>query len=163
MEQLEKEEIQRYTDSLYYELEQTTKFFRVFSLKFFKKLNVNLSPDEYVTIETILCNAGICQRDLAKLILKDRANTGKILDSLEEKGYITRFVDMKNNRLVRKMGVTEKGKEVYDSITDKLRAAIEKVNAMKGKKNISVEEKEFLRDILKRFRDNLSKMVDMQI
>ena len=31
MEQLEKEEIQRYTDSLYYELEQTTKFFRVFS------------------------------------------------------------------------------------------------------------------------------------
>ena len=86
MEQIEKEEIQRYTDSLYYELEQTTKFFRVFSLKFFKKLNVNLSPDEYVTIETILCNAGICQRDLAKLILKDRANTGKILDSLEEKG-----------------------------------------------------------------------------
>ena len=34
---------------------------------------------------------------------------------------------------------------------------------MKGKKNISAEEKELLRDILKRFRDNLSKIVDMQI
>ena len=163
MEQIEKEEIQRYTDSIYYELEQTTKFFRVFSLKFFKKLKANISPDEFVTIETILCNAGICQRDLAKLILKDRANTGKILDSLEKKGYITRFVDMKNNRLVRKMGVTEAGKDVYDSITEKLRVAIDKVNALKGRQNISSEEKELLRNILKRFRDNLSNIVDMQI
>lgn len=163
MEQIEKEEIQRYTDSIYYELEQTTKFFRVFSLKFFKKLNANISPDEFVTIETILCNAGICQRDLAKLILKDRANTGKILDSLEEKGYITRFVDMKNNRLVRKMGVTEAGKDVYDSITEKLRVAIDKVNALKGRKDITKEEKDLLKDILKRFRYNLSKIVDMQI
>lgn len=157
------EKINRYTDTLYYELEQTTRFFRVFSLKFFKKLNVNLSLDEYVTIETILCNAGICQRDLAKLILKDRANTGKILDSLEEKGYITRFIDLKNNRLVRKMGVTESGKDVYDAITEKLRAAIDKVNAIHGRKNISEEEKVVLRKILKRLRDNLSTMVDMQI
>ena len=80
------DKIERYTDSLYYELEQTTKFFRVFSMKFFKKMEVDISPDEYVTIETILCNAGICQRDLAKLILKDRANTGKILNTLEDKG-----------------------------------------------------------------------------
>ncbi len=163
METTDEENIMRYTDSLYYDLEQTTKFFKAFSLKFFKKLNVNLSPDEYVTIETILCNAGICQRDLAKLILKDRANTGKILDSLEEKGYITRFVDMKNNRLVRKMGVTETGKIVYDEVTEKLKAAINKIHAMHGNSKIPKEEKEALRNTLKRFRDNLSRIVDMQI
>ena len=103
-------------------------------------------------------------REIGKAVgLSSTATVHGYLAKLEEKGYITRFVDMKNNRLVRKMGVTEKGKEVYDSITDKLRAAIDKMNAIPGRKNISSKEKELLRDILKRFRDNLSKMVDMQI
>lgn len=155
--------IERYTDSLYYELEQTTKFFRVFSMKFFKKMAVDISPDEFVTIETILCNAGICQRDLAKLILKDRANTGKILNTLEEKGYITRFVDMKNNRLVRKMGVTESGKQVYDLVTEKLRNTINKIGATKQHTPIPEEEKQMVRKTLRKFRENLSKIVDMQI
>lgn len=155
--------IERYTDSLYYELEQTTKFFRVFSMKFFKKMAVDISPDEFVTIETILCNAGICQRDLAKLILKDRANTGKILNTLEEKGYITRFVDMKNNRLVRKMGVTESGKQVYDMVTEKLRNTINKIGATKQHTPIPEEEKQMVRNTLRKFRENLSKIVDMQI
>ncbi len=156
---------ERYTDTFYYDLEFTTKFLRLFSVEFFKRLNTNLNQDEYVTIETILCNAGICQRDLAKIILKDRANTGKILNTLEEKGYITRFVDMKNNRLVRKMGVTEEGKKVYDEVTLKLKAAInETIHNEKNKKFIiSDEEIDYVRDILKKLRENLKQIVDIQI
>ena len=156
---------ERYTDTFYYDLELTTKFLRLFSVEFFKRLNTNLNQDEYVTIETILCNAGICQRDLAKIILKDRANTGKILNTLEEKGYITRFVDMKNNRLVRKMGVTEEGKKVYDEVTLKLKAAInETIHNEKNKKFIiSDEEIDYVRDILKKLRENLKQIVDIQI
>ena len=150
---------ERFTDSFYYDLEQTTKFLKAFSIAFFKKLDVNLGPDEYITIETILCNSGICQRDLAKLILKDRANTGKILNTLEEKGYITRFVDMKNNRLVRKMGVTEEGKKVYDITTSKLKEAMNNISD----NPVSEEEINTVRNVLKRFRECLSKLVDMQI
>lgn len=156
---------ERFTDTFYYDLELTTKFLRLFSVEFFKKLNTKLSQDEFITIETILCNSGICQRDLAKIILKDRANTGKILNTLEEKGYITRFVDLKNNRLVRKMGVTEKGKEVYDEVTEKLKTAINKIMADENHKKhiISDEEIEYVREILKRFRENLKQLVDIQI
>ena len=156
---------ERFTDTFYYDLELTTKFLRLFSVEFFKKLNTKLSQDEYVTIETILCNAGICQRDLAKIILKDRANTGKILNVLEEKGYITRFVDMKNNRLVRKMGVTEKGKEVYDDVTEKLKIAINKIMEDEKHKKliISDEEIEHVRSVLRKFRENLKQLVDIQI
>ena len=112
-----------------------------------------------------MCTYGICQRDLAKIILKDRANTGKILNTLEEKGYITRFVDLKNNRLVRKMGVTEKGKEVYDEVTEKLKSAVNKImQDEKHKKHIiSDEEIEYVREILKKFRENLKQLVDIQI
>ena len=156
---------ERFTDTFYYDLELTTKFLRLFSVEFFKKLNTKLSQDEFITIETILCNSGICQRDLAKIILKDRANTGKILNTLEEKGYITRFVDLKNNRLVRKMGVTEKGKEVYDEVTEKLKSAVNKIMQDENHKKhiISDEEIEYVREILKKFRENLKQLVDIQI
>ena len=77
----------------------------------FQNLNIPLTMDEFVALDVIQANDGICQRELAKLILKDRPNTGRILNSLEEKGYVERFVDTKNNRLVRKMILTEEGIE----------------------------------------------------
>ena len=55
------------------------------------------------------------------MILKDRANTGRILDNLERQGLITRFIDTKNNRLVKKMGITEKGLNELNAINNKIR------------------------------------------
>lgn len=150
---------EHFTDTLYYDLEKTVRLFRCFSNEFFKKLDLELTSDEFITLDTILYNSGICQRDLAKLILKDRATTGRLLDSLEEKKLITRFIDMKNNRLVRKMGVTEEGKIVFDRIQAKLKTAIHNANAdMVPEKDI-----EFVRKTLKKIRDNFKQIVDMQI
>lgn len=150
---------EHFTDTLYYDLEKTVRLFRCFSNEFFKKLDLELTSDEFITLDTILYNSGICQRDLAKLILKDRATTGRLLDSLEEKKLITRFIDMKNNRLVRKMGVTEEGKVVFDRIQAKLKVAIHNANAdMVPEKDI-----EFVRKTLKKIRDNFKQIVDMQI
>lgn len=150
---------EHFTDTLYYDLEKTVRLFRCFSNEFFKRLDLELTSDEFITLDTILYNSGICQRDLAKLILKDRATTGRLLDSLEEKKLITRFIDMKNNRLVRKMGVTEEGKVVFDRIQEKLKIAIHNANAdMVPDKDI-----EFVRKTLKKIRDNFKQIVDMQI
>ena len=151
--------IEHFTDTLYYDLEKTVRLFRCFSNEFFKRLDLELTSDEFITLDTILYNSGICQRDLAKLILKDRATTGRLLDSLEGKKLITRFIDMKNNRLVRKMGVTEEGKVVFDRIQAKLKIAIHDANAdMVPDKDI-----EFVRKTLKKIRDNFKQIVDMQI
>lgn len=154
-----KTKTEHYTDTLYYDLEKTVKIFRYFSNAFFKKLDLELTSDEFITLDTILYNSGICQRDLAKLILRDRAATGRILDSLESKKLITRFVDIKNNRLVRKMGVTEEGKVVFDRIQKKLKETINKID-----QNLVPEEDiEHVRVTLKKIRDNFKKIVDMQI
>ena len=154
-----KSKTEHFTDTLYYDLEKTVRLFRCFSNEFFKRLDLELTSDEFITLDTILYNSGICQRDLAKLILKDRATTGRLLDSLEGKKLITRFIDMKNNRLVRKMGVTEEGKVVFDRIQAKLKIAIHNTNAdMVPDKDI-----EFVRKTLKKIRDNFKQIVDMQI
>ena len=147
-----------YTDSIYYELEQTARLMKILTLQLFDKLKLNITPDEYFALDTVSVNAGICQRDLAKLLLKDRANTGRILESLEQKGFITRFIDTKNNRLVKKMGITEKGYKELELINTKVRSHIENT---RGK--ITAKEVQKVQEVLKKFRKNLEQMVETNI
>lgn len=152
------DKILHYTDSIHYELEQTARLMRILTLQLFERLGINISIDEYSALDTVSINAGICQRDLAKLILKDRANTGRILNILEEKGLITRFVDTKNNRLVKKLGITEAGLKELDCINKKIKGYLDGVT-----KRICPEEVERVQATLKSFRLDLEKAVNMNI
>lgn len=147
-----------YTDSIHYELEQTARLMKILTLQLFEKLSIAISLDEYAALDTVSFNAGICQRDLAKLILRDRANTGRILNSLEEKGFITRFIDTKNNRLVKKMGITEKGLKELEKINKKIKGYLDGMT-----RTISPKEVESVQASLKKFRLDLEKAVNMNI
>ena len=134
------------------------RLMRKLQLQMFQKLGFDISLDEYAALDIISINAGVCQRDLAKLLLKDRANTGRILDSLEEKGLVTRFIDTKNNRLVKKMGITEKGYKKLNEITKKIEVH---VSNFAGKFSHSDIEK--MHDMLRNFRAHLEEVVEMNI
>lgn len=71
-----------------------------------------ISGECFAALDTISCNKGICQRDLAKLILKDRANTGRILNSLEEKGFIKRYKTQRIIDLSKRWSYSGNGKEL---------------------------------------------------
>ena len=149
---------EHYIESIYYQLEQTARYCRYLGSQIFQKLDMPVSMDEFVTMDTISLNDGMCQRELAKLILKDRANTGRILNSLEEKGYIERFVDTKNNRLVRKMRLTPEGREITTKVSKVLREYIEKLP-----KVLYENDKFEIMESLKRFREGLEQEVEMKI
>ena len=112
--------IKHFTDSILYSIEQIARYIEINSKEFFSKFITNLTLEEFRTIDIIMCNPDICQRDLAKLMLRDRVRTGRILDNLEEKGLIRRFSDIKNNRLVKKMTLTKSGENCYNEISQKL-------------------------------------------
>ncbi len=150
--------LRHYTDTLNYEVEKTARVMRILGMQLFEKLNIELLLDEYVALDTISCNEGICQRDLAKLIIKDRANTGRILNSLENKGLVTRFVDTKNNRLVRKMAITENGYKKLISINKKVESYI-----VETKRIVSEEEIEALYTSLKKVRERFEELIDFKI
>ena len=150
--------IGHYTDSIHYELERTSRLMNMLTNQLFKKLELSITFDEYIALDTVSINAGICQRDLAKLILKDRANTGRILNELEQKGFITRFIDTKNNRLVKKMGITETGLQELNSINNKIKTYLSGVT-----KRIPPEDVDKVRDILRAFRLELDKIVETNI
>lgn len=147
-----------FTDSIFYQFEQTAKYCRFLGMQVFKKLEMPLSPDEFYALDVLLIKDNICQRELAQMILKDRPNTGRILDSLEEKGLIERFADTKNNRLVRRIKITEQGRFIAEEISRKLRDYITKIP-----KVLSDEDKQTLIDLMIRFREGLEKEVEMKI
>lgn len=124
----------------------------------FEKLNLPIPLDEFVILDTISIHGEICQRDLAKLILKDRPSTGRLLNSLEEKGLIKRFADTKNNRLVRKTKLTVKGQKNLEQIT-----AILKEYFAKMPEVISSDRIQELKQRIREFRDIIEKEVEMKI
>lgn len=147
-----------YTNSIHYELEQTAKLMRILTAQLFEKLEIRISQDEYAALDTISINPGICQRDLAKLIIKDRANTGRILNYLEEKNLVTRVIDTKDNRLVKKLEITQDGIKELNSINIKIKSYMDNVT-----KKIAPEEVDRVQEILRGFRLDLEKVVEMNI
>jgi len=147
-----------YVDSIYYQLEQAAKYCKFLGTQLFQKLNLPVSLDEFATLDTISINDGICQRDLAKLILKDRPSTGRILNSLEEKELIKRFVDTKNNRLVRKTCLTARGTKLMNDTT-----AILKEYFGSLPDELSGEKAQVLKQSIREFKEGLKKEVEMKI
>ena len=113
-------ESKHFTDTIFYQVELTARYTKMLGIQLFGKLGVGLTIEEFAALDTISANNGLCQRDLAKLLLKDRANTGKLLDSLEAKGLVKRELAVKNNRPVKIVTTTEKGESTYAETYSKL-------------------------------------------
>lgn len=147
-----------FTDSIFYEIELTAKYCTILAAQVFEKFNTGIPAKEFSTLDTILCNPGICQRDLAKLILVDRANTGKILDSLEKKGFIERKLAVKNNRPVKIAELTEAGRKKTEEVTALVRPHMETV-----RKKIQNTDLVKVASLLKELREVLKDTIEIQI
>ena len=150
--------IPHYTESIFYELKQTARMMKFHAIQLFSLLEIDLTPEEYTTLDTIMCNPELCQRDLAKLLLLDRANTGRVLNKLEKMKYITRTIDTRNNRLVKKVVITEKGIQELDIINNKI---MDKYLAIASK--IPQEEFDSVKQSLRNLRLNLEKHIENKI
>ena len=150
--------IMHYTDSPSYELELTSKYCKALLIQLFNRVCSEITPEEFAVLDTLYCNKGLCQRDLAKLILRDRANTGRVLDSLEKKGFVRRVNDVKNKRLVRRADITDEGIEILRNLTLRFQPIHERLCKIFSSEDITI-----LRTSLKKMRDAISQIVDMHI
>ena len=152
------ESTKHFTDTIFYQIELTARYTKMLGTQLFGKLGVSLTIEEFSTLDTILANSELCQRDLAKIILKDRANTGKLLDVLEAKGLVKRELTVKNNRPVKIVTITKKGKDTYNEIFARLKPHHKNVE----EKIINTDLSK-LGELLKDLRDVLEEAVDIDI
>lgn len=148
-----------YTNSLYYHLRITAKYMKVFGSQLFKKLDIFLDFDEFVVLDLISKNKGICLRDLAKLILKDRANTGRLANSLEEKGLLCINITKRSNRIIKMLSLTDLGKKVFEESINKIEP---KINELCDK-IFNGDEEEKLISLLTDFREKMTSAMEVKI
>ena len=103
-------------------------------------------------------NGDIHQRDIAKMLFKDRANIGKMLNKLEEKGYIERSEEIRNKRQVNILTITESGSEAVEYMHSELEPIFNRI-----KKRISEEEEQVAKRHLQNVRDVVTEAIELDI
>ena len=149
---------ERFTDTIFYQIDLTARYCKLLGAQVFEQLNVGLSLEEYSVLDTLITRKELCQRDLAKLILKDRANTGKLLDNLEKKGLVTRKLSIKNNRPVKIIEITANGKQKTEDAYKIISPHYRKI-----KKHIANSDLAKVGDLLKQLRQILHDSIELHI
>ena len=151
-------EKESYMEKMFFQLRITSRYLTLMGNKAFEKLNFPISFEEYVILDKIAVNEGICHRDLARMLLRDRSNIGKIVSGLEKKGLLKVTPDIRNNRAIKKMKINEKGIKLCNAMYVKLEPYMETLN-----KNINREEFEAVSSIMAKCKNVIDNIIETQI
>ena len=141
-----------YIDSFPYEIELTARVCHENARQLIESFTDKVSIDEFTVLDTLIARPGLSQADLARLILKGKAHTGRFLMSLEDKGFIERHIEEKNGKLIKVSSVTPKGKKLYNGVIERLKPAVEKFDSI-----IPQDQCEMIIQNLKNFREAIEK------
>ena len=148
-----------FLDSLYYQIKLTEKCCKLLAKQFEEKLELEITLDELTALSTInMYNGEIHQRELAKILIKDRANTGRMLNNLESKGYIKRIEKTKNKRQANMINITEKGILRLEELTKIIQPMFKDVNT-----KMTVDKRDYIKDGLKQLREILKETIEIHI
>lgn len=107
----------------------------------------------FTVIDTLIACPGLSQADLARLILKGKAHTGRFLMALEKKGLVERHIEERDGKLIKVSTVTSKGHALYDEVISKFKPAITEFD-----KIIPEEECRKIIEKLKELRTSIEKV-----
>lgn len=138
-----------YIESFPYEIELTARICHEVAKRLFESYSIEISIDEFSVLDTIVARPGLSQADLARLVLKGKAHTGRFIMALEDKGLIERHVEERDGKLIKVALITDKGKELYEKIVENISPAIEQFESMIAEED-STKMLQGLRDFRKR-------------
>ncbi len=147
-----------YSESIWFQLRLTSRYISLMGNQAFEKLKFDISFEDYILLDLIANNEDICPRDLARMLLRDRSNVGKIVSGLEQKKLIKVKADIRNNRSIKKLCITEKGIKLCNEMYLKIQPYIDLMN-----KSISEKDKKHISFILEKCRKTLDEIVETQI
>lgn len=113
--------------------------------------DLDLTRGQYLYLVRIYENPGIIQEKLAEMIKVDRTTAARAIKKLEMQGFIQKLPDEQNKK-IKKLFPTEKGKKVYPLLRREGEHSTEV--ALSG---FTSEEKETISALLHRARKNIER------
>jgi len=141
-----------YIESFPYEIELTARICHESAKRLLESFTTELSIDEFSVLDTIVARPGLSQADLARLVLKGKAHTGRFIMSLEDKGFVERHVEERDGKLIKVAVVTDKGMDLYQKILQNMSPVIKHFESIVAEEDIRKMIKD-LREFRKRIEE----------
>lgn len=143
--------------SLAFQIDYTANFTKTFRRAFHRKImNSDISLDEFAILCLIENRPDITQAALGRYLFKGKAHIGKILNILEEKGFLKR-VCIENSNTTKNI-ISKKGEQI-------LAEGLFQVKKIENATHESFSKEELLQffSYLKRYRQTLDSIVEVKI
>lgn len=98
--------------------------FKQYLTEMFESKGYNISPEQFLVLDTLWDEGILSQQEIANIILKDKNSVVKLVDGLEERKLVRRVRD-KNDRRQNFIEVTPQAKKIKEDVTQ---IAMEAVN-----------------------------------
>jgi len=96
-------------------IDRTMRIIKLNYLQAFKSVDVDLTPEQWVIIDSLYGTDGLSQTDLANGSFKNAPTVSRIIDLLCKKGFTERQ-RFDNDRRRYKIFLTEKGRAVFEKV-----------------------------------------------
>jgi len=124
--------------------------FKQFLGSIFQKHGFNLTPEQYLVMDTLWDEGVLSQQKIADILIKDKNSVTKLIDALEKKELVVRIPDTLDRRQ-NNIHLTEHALSLKDDITS---IAIETTNAII--RDIPREELIIFVRVLNKMSDNIN-------
>lgn len=118
---IEKDFFDCYARTLPYLIEKASIYIRLRGSLLLNELGADITLEQFITLDAISAVPDFSQRDLAKILLKDRSNVTRILNILEQKGLIIRTTSSKGKRVIKSASLTKEGRKMMDKYADRMK------------------------------------------
>jgi len=135
---------------LMHQLFRTGRLLRFYIQQFLDIDKFAFTPEQFFLFYRLYVNDGQTQRELADKTLNDHPNITRLIDKLEEKGYVKRKPD-KDDRRTFTIKMSEEGIHLFERMLPIVEA--ERKKLLKG---ISTEEQQIVKRVLNQLENNMN-------
>ncbi len=129
-------------------LERTTRIAKLSFTKAFKELGVDITPEQWIVLDTVNKNGAMSQKDIGGASFKNAPTISRIIDNLVKKGFVDRIGE-KGDRRRTSISLTEKG----SLLVSKCQGEVDKLRDQSWSSLSDKDYSDFLR-ILNQIFDN---------
>ncbi len=127
---------EHYTDTVIYACDVILKNLKSALKAKLDKLDLGITSEQFVVLDTINSQTEIYQQQLSDILLKDKANTTRLVKILEKKGLIKRESGSYKNRVVNSLKVTPEGKKILTKAIPLMKKYIEEIFSNLSNKDV---------------------------
>lgn len=126
--------------------------FKQYMNSIFQGHGFNLTPEQFLVMDTLWDEGVLSQQKIADIIFKDKNSVTKLIDALENKGLVIRVPD-KTDRRLNQIHLTERAILIKEDIT---KVAIESTDGII--KDIPKEELHVFISVLNKMAKNIDSL-----